>query len=272
MAFLLDWIIGGAKALCLSRNNNEKMLVVKSLKKSFGGLLAIDDLSFQVETGKIHAVIGPNGAGKTTLISQLSGEIKPDSGTVLFDGIEISGMPVHLRSALGLARSFQITNIFLDLKTLDNVALAVQAHAGHSFHFWQDAGKDQKLRLPALEFLQQVGLGKRAETVAGQLSHGEHRQLEIAMALATRPKLLLLDEPMAGMGPKESSAMVEILQGLKGKLTILLIEHDMDVVFTLADSITVLVNGRLIATDTPAAIRQHPEVKAAYLGEEDFDT
>ena len=247
------------------------MLIVDSLVKSFGGLLAIDDLSFQVKKGEIHAVIGPNGAGKTTLISQLSGEIKPDSGTVLFDGINISRMNVHLRSALGLARSFQITNIFLDLTAQDNVALSIQAHAGHSFKFWKDAKKDLELRRPALEFLEQVGLENRSGIIAGQLSHGEHRQLEIAMALATRPKLLLLDEPMAGMGPKESSAMVEILQELKGKLTILLIEHDMDVVFTLADKITVLVNGRDIATDSPEAIRSNPEVKRAYLGEEDAD-
>ena len=247
------------------------MLIVDSLVKSFGGLLAIDDLSFQVKEGEIHAVIGPNGAGKTTLISQLSGEIKSDSGTVLFDGINISGMDVHLRSSLGLARSFQITNIFLDLTAHDNVSLAVQAHAGHSFKFWKDARKDQELRQPALEFLKQVGLEKRAEVVAGQLSHGEHRQLEIAMALATRPKLLLLDEPMAGMGQKESLAMVGIIRELKGKLTILLIEHDMDVVFTLADKITVLLNGRCIATDSPESIRKNPEVKKAYLGEDNID-
>ena len=247
------------------------MLIVDSLVKSFGGLLAIDDLSFQVKEGEIHAVIGPNGAGKTTLISQLSGEIKPDSGTVLFDGINISGMDIHLRSSLGLARSFQITNIFLDLTTHDNVSLAVQAHAGHSFKFWKDARKDHELRQPALEFLKQVGLEKRAEVLAGQLSHGEHRQLEIAMGLATRPKLLLLDEPMAGMGQKESLAMVEIIRELKGKLTILLIEHDMDVVFTLADKITVLLNGRCIATDSPESIRKNPEVKKAYLGEGNID-
>ena len=247
------------------------MLIVDSLVKSFGGLLAIDDLSFQVKEGEIHAVIGPNGAGKTTLISQLSGEIKPDSGTVLFDGINITGMDLHLRSSLGLARSFQITNIFLDLTAHDNVSLAVQAHAGHSFKFWKDARKDHKLRKPALEFLKQVGLENRAEVVAGQLSHGEHRQLEIAMALATCPKLLLLDEPMAGMGQKESLAMVEIIRELKGKLTILLIEHDMDVVFTLADKITVLLNGRCIATDSPEIIRKNPEVKKAYLGEDNID-
>ncbi|MDP6655848.1 MAG: ABC transporter ATP-binding protein [SAR324 cluster bacterium] len=245
------------------------MLKVNSLVKSFGGLLATDNLSFEVEAGKLHAVIGPNGAGKTTLISQITGETKPDSGTVIFDGDDISDVPVHLRSARGLARSFQITNIFPDMTTWDNVALAVQAQAGHSFHFWKDARKDPLLREPALVFLEQVGLAKRAGIVAGQLSHGEHRQLEIAMALATRPKMLLLDEPMAGMGPEESKAMVDILQGLKRKLTILLIEHDMDVVFTLADQITVLVYGRGIATDSPEAIRNHPEVQAAYLGEEE---
>ena len=245
------------------------MLKVNSLVKSFGGLLATDNLSFEVEVGTIHAVIGPNGAGKTTLIRQITGETKPDSGTIIFDGKDISDIPVHLRSALGLARSFQITNIFPDMSTWDNVALAVQAHAGHSFHFWKDARKDPVLREPAFFFLKQVGLEERADIVAGQLSHGEHRQLEIAMALATRPKMLLLDEPMAGMGPEESKAMVKILQGLKRKLTILLIEHDMDVVFTLADQITVMVYGRGIATDVPQAIRIHPEVQAAYLGEEE---
>jgi branched-chain amino acid transport system ATP-binding protein len=245
------------------------MLKINSLVKSFGGLLATDNLSFEVETGNLHAVIGPNGAGKTTLIRQITGETKPDSGTIIFDGKDLSDIPVHLRSALGLARSFQITNIFLDMSTWDNVALAVQAHAGHSFHFWKDARKDPVLREPALVFLQLVGLEERSDIVAGQLSHGEHRQLEIAMALATRPKMLLLDEPMAGMGPEESKAMVKILQGLKRKLTILLIEHDMDVVFTLADQITVMVYGRGIATDSPEAIRKHPEVQAAYLGEEE---
>ncbi|RTZ88030.1 MAG: ABC transporter ATP-binding protein, partial [SAR324 cluster bacterium] len=198
------------------------------------------------------------------------GEIESDSGSILFDGKNISGVPVHLRSAHGLARSFQITNIFHDLTTWDNVALAVQAHAGHSFHFWKNASKERELRQPALEFLGIVGLEKRAGFIAGLLSHGEHRQLEIAMALATNPKMLLLDEPMAGMGPKESLAMVDILIKLKHKLTILLIEHDMDVVFTLADRITVLVNGRGIATDTPDAIRKNPEVIAAYLGEESY--
>ena len=247
------------------------MLRINKLVKSFGGILATDNLTFKVEPGELHAVIGPNGAGKTTLIEQITGEIEPDSGSIIFDGNDISEVPVHLRSAYGLARSFQITNIFMDMTVWDNVALAVQAHAGHSFHFWKNASKEQILREPAFEYLQQVGLEKRADDVAGNLSHGEHRQLEIAMALATRPKMLLLDEPMAGMGPEESKAMVEILQGLKRKLTILLVEHDMDVVFSLADKITVLVYGQGIATDTPEAIRQNPEVRTAYLGEEDTD-
>ena len=246
------------------------MLRINKLVKSFGGILATDNLTFKVEPGELHAVIGPNGAGKTTLIEQITGEIEPDSGSIIFDGNDISEVPVHLRSAYGLARSFQITNIFMDMTVWDNVALAVQAHAGHSFHFWKNASKEQILREPAFEYLQQVGLEKRADDVAGNLSHGEHRQLEIAMALATGPKMLLLDEPMAGMGPEESKAMVEILQGLKRKLTILLVEHDMDVVFSLADKITVLVYGQSIATDTPEAIRQNPEVRTAYLGEEEI--
>jgi len=245
------------------------MLRINKLVKSFGGILATDNLTFKVETGELHAVIGPNGAGKTTLIEQITGEIEPDSGSVMFDGNDISDVPVYLRSAYGLARSFQITNIFMDMTVWDNVALAVQAHAGHSFHFWKNASKEQILREPAFEYLQQVGLEKRSDDVAGNLSHGEHRQLEIAMALATRPKMLLLDEPMAGMGPEESKSMVEILQGLKRKLTILLVEHDMDVVFSLADKITVLVYGQVIATDTPEAIRQNQEVRMAYLGEEE---
>jgi|TARA_B110000881_G_scaffold99806_1_gene87782 branched-chain amino acid transport system ATP-binding protein len=245
------------------------MLEINSLVKSYGGILATDSLSFQVETGNLHAVIGPNGAGKTTLIQQISGETKPDSGTIIFDGKDITQIPIHLRSALGLARSFQITNIFSDMTTWDNVSLAVQAKTGHSFHFWKDARRDAELRDPALVVLEQVGLSSRANIIAGQLSHGEHRQLEIAMALATQPKMLLLDEPMAGMGQEESTAMVEILQGLKGKLTILLIEHDMDVVFTLADQITVLVYGRKIATGFPEDIRKNPEVQAAYLGDGD---
>ena len=244
------------------------MLKINSLIKSFGGLRATDNLSFEVGKGQLHAVIGPNGAGKTTLIGQITGEIKPDSGNIIFDGKDLSGIPTHLRSTYGLARSFQITNVFLDMSTLDNVALAVQAHAGHSFQFWKNAKEDPILRSPALFFLEQVGLDKRADILAGYLSHGEQRQLEIAMALATRPKMLVLDEPMAGMGSEESKSMVKILFDLKKKMTILLVEHDMDAVFALADKITVLVYGKKIATNTPENIRNNLEVQAAYLGEE----
>jgi len=244
------------------------MLKINNLVKSFGGILATDNLTFEVEPGELHALIGPNGAGKTTLIGQITGEIKHDSGSIFFDGKDISNSPIHIRSALGLARSFQITNIFKDMTTLENVSLAVQSRLGHSFHFWDNARKDPNLKESALIFLKKVRLEKRAEIIAGKLSHGEHRQLEIAMALATTPKMLLLDEPMAGMGLEESKAMVDILHSLKRELTILLIEHDMDVVFALADKITVLVYGKGIATDYPEVIRRIPEVQAAYLGEE----
>ncbi|MBT6426292.1 MAG: ATP-binding cassette domain-containing protein, partial [Rhodospirillaceae bacterium] len=196
------------------------------------------------------------------------GELRPDQGRIQFAGRDITGLSMPARSALGLARSFQITSIFPDFSTLDNVALAVQAHAGHSFRFWQPAGKDQSLRRPALDILENIGLAARAAEPAANLSHGEQRQLEIAMALATEPSVLLLDEPMAGMGRDESGRMVELLRGLKGGHTIVLIEHDMDAVFALADRITVLVYGRAIATGTPEDIRANDEVRAAYLGTE----
>ncbi|MEC9345724.1 MAG: ABC transporter ATP-binding protein [Pseudomonadota bacterium] len=246
-------------------------LRIENLVKRFGGLVATDHLSLEVRTGEVHALIGPNGAGKTTLIGQITGEIAPDSGSVVFDGRDITALPVHRRSALGLARSFQITNLLADFTALQNVALAVQAHDGHSFRFWKPAAKDIRLTGPARECLARVGLGDRADTPAASLSHGEQRQLELAIALATKPSMLLLDEPMAGMGPEDSRRMVEILLGLKGSVTILLVEHDMDVVFALADRITVLVYGRAIATGAPDAIRADPAVRAAYLGEEAVD-
>ncbi len=245
------------------------LLKVENLRKSFGGVSATDNLNLDVEPLGIHAVIGPNGAGKTTLISQLSGALKPDSGRILFDGRDITTLPAPARSALGLARTFQITSIFHEFTALDNVALAVQAHDGHSFRFWRAARGEARLREPAREALDLVGLGARADVTARDMSHGEHRQLEIAMALAGKPTMLLLDEPMAGMGPEESRLMVDILKGLKGKLTILLIEHDMDAVFALADRITVLVYGRAIASGTVDEIRANPEVRTAYLGEEE---
>ena len=247
----------------------EAALRIDGLVKRFGGLTATDHVSLDIAAGEVHAVIGPNGAGKTTLIGQLTGEIQPNDGRVIFGGRDITGLPVHRRSAIGLARSFQITNILADFTALQNVALAVQAHAGHSFRFWKPAARDTRLTGPAQEVLAKVGLAERAEVPAASLSHGEQRQLEIAMALATGPKVLLLDEPMAGMGPEDSQRMVEILRGLKGGLTILLIEHDMDAVFALADRITVLVYGRAIATGAPEEIRSNREVRAAYLGEDE---
>ena len=245
------------------------LLQVDRLSKRFGGIVASDDLSLGVTVGELHAVIGPNGAGKTTLIAQLTGQLTPDSGRIHFAGQDITALPMHRRSTLGLARSFQITSLFLDLSVLDNVALAVQAHAGHSFRFWRDARAEPELREPARAALKRVGLSARENRPASALSHGEHRQLELAMALAGKPSMLLLDEPMAGLGPEESARMVETLQALKKELTILLVEHDMEAVFALADRITVLVYGRVIASGDPAEIRANPEVRDAYLGEQE---
>jgi branched-chain amino acid transport system ATP-binding protein len=243
------------------------LLQVDNLAKRFGGIIASDDLALNVAAGELHAVIGPNGAGKTTLIAQLSGQLTPDAGHIRFAGNDITSLPMYARSALGLARSFQITSLFLDLSVLDNVALAVQAHAGHSFRFWRDARSEPQLRDPARAALARVGLSARADQPASALSHGEHRQLELAVALAGNPRMLLLDEPMAGLGPEESTRMVEMLRSLKRELTILLVEHDMEAVFALADRITVLVYGRVIATGVPADIRANADVRDAYLGE-----
>jgi len=247
----------------------EPLLETRGLRKTFGALRATDHVDFDVRAGETHAVIGPNGAGKTTFIKQLSGELRPDSGRVRFAGEDITTLSVPRRSHKGLARSFQITSIYRDFSALDNVALAVQAHAGHSFRFWRKAREDAALREPARAILDKVGLAARADVIAANLAHGEQRQLEIAMALATQPRLLLLDEPVAGMGTDESQRMIEFLAGLKGDKTIVLVEHDMDAVFTLADRISVLVYGRIIATGTPAEIRANPGVRAAYLGEDD---
>jgi branched-chain amino acid transport system ATP-binding protein len=247
----------------------EALLEIEGLSKRFGGVVASDEISLAVPAGELHAVIGPNGAGKTTLIGELAGEIAPDAGRIRFDGRDITALPVWRRSMLGLARSFQITSLFPDFTALDNVALAVQAHAGHSFKFWRDARTEEELRGPARAALARVGLSERADVLVANLSHGEHRVLEIAMALATRPRMLLLDEPMAGMGPEESARMVRTLRELKRELTILLIEHDMEAVFALADRITVLVYGHVIASDVPEAIRANAEVRQAYLGEQE---
>jgi len=243
------------------------LLQVEHLAKRFGGIVATDDVVLNVVEGELHAVIGPNGAGKTTLIAQLSGQLTSDFGRVRFAENDITTLPVYRRSALGLARSFQITSLFLDFSVLDNVALVVQAHAGHSFRFWRDARSEAELREPAQAALERVGLGARADVPASALSHGEHRQLELAMALVGRPRLLLLDEPMAGLGPEESARMVAMLRALKSEVTILLVEHDMEAVFALADRITVLDYGRVIASGAPADIRANVQVREAYLGE-----
>ena len=247
----------------------DALLEIEDLSKRFGGVVASDAIALAVPQGELHAIIGPNGAGKTTLISQLAGEIAPDAGRIRFAGRDITNLPIFRRSQLGLARSFQITSLFLDFNAIENAGLAVQAHAGHSFRFWRDARSQAELRTPARAALARVGLAGRADVIVSKLSHGEHRQLEIAMALATTPRMLLLDEPMAGMGPDESARMVKTLRELKRELTILLIEHDMEAVFALADRITVLVYGRIIASGTPEAIRANAEVRQAYLGEQE---
>jgi branched-chain amino acid transport system ATP-binding protein len=247
----------------------DPLLEVRGLTKRFGGLTAVDRVDLDVLPGEIHAVIGPNGAGKTTLVAQLAGDLAPDAGRVRFAGRDVTRAPAHARSHHGIARSFQITSVCREFTALDNVALAVQAHAGSSFRFWRPARRDPALREPARAVLAEVGLGERADVLAAELSHGEQRQLEVAMALATRPRLLLLDEPMAGMGPEESARMVALLGTLKGRPSILLVEHDMDAVFALADRITVLVYGRVIATGSPEAISASAEVREAYLGQDE---
>jgi branched-chain amino acid transport system ATP-binding protein len=246
----------------------EPLLRVEKLVRRFGGILATDNVSLDVTKGELHAIIGPNGAGKTTLISQLTGQLLPHAGTIQLAGADITHVPAYRRSALGLARSFQITSLLLDFTALDNVALAAQAHDGHSFRFWGNARNESNLRKTARAALGRVGLGARADTIVSELSHGEQRELELAVALATSPQVLLLDEPMAGLGITESARMVKLLQELRREVTIVLVEHDMDAVFALADRISVLVYGRIIASGRPSAIRNHEEVKRAYLGEQ----
>jgi branched-chain amino acid transport system ATP-binding protein len=246
----------------------EPLLQVDRLVRRFGGIIATDHVSLDVARGELHAIIGPNGAGKTTLISQLTGQLLPHAGTIRLAGRDITRVPAYRRSALGLARSFQITSLLPDFSAADNVALAAQAHDGHSFHFWRPARKVVHLRKAAQAALDRVGLGDRADVVVSQLSHGEQRELELAVALATRPQLLLLDEPMAGLGVTESARMVKLLQELRREVSIVLVEHDMDAVFALADRISVLVYGRVIASGEPWEIRQNEEVKRAYLGDQ----
>jgi branched-chain amino acid transport system ATP-binding protein len=244
------------------------LLAVRGLTKRFGGLVATDRLDLSVARDEAHAVIGPNGAGKTTLIGQLAGTLRPDAGSIVMDDVDITRRSAHARVAHGIARSYQVTNVFRRFTSLDNAVLAVQACAGSSFRFWRPARHERALVDEAHALLARVGLQDRAQVPAGALAHGEQRQLEVALALASRPRLLLLDEPMAGMGPDESERMVALIERLKGSVTIVLVEHDMDAVFRLADRISVLVYGRVLATGTPADIRANAEVRQAYLGTE----
>jgi branched-chain amino acid transport system ATP-binding protein len=244
----------------------DAILDVVALAKSFGGLRATNDLFLEVARGETHAIIGPNGAGKTTLIAQLQGSLRPDAGTIRFDGRDVTAEPAHRRAQLGMARSFQITSLVSDFSVLDHAALAVQARSGHSFRFWRAARRDATLLAPARDAIEAVGLGSRAKTLARDLSHGEARQLELAIAIAQAPRLLLLDEPMAGMGRKDGVVMTQLLARLKKDYSIILIEHDMQAVFSLADRISVLVAGRIIKTGRPEDIRNDPDVRAAYLG------
>jgi branched-chain amino acid transport system ATP-binding protein len=246
----------------------EAVLRLEKLRKSFGALVVTDDLTFDLMPGELHAVIGPNGAGKTTLINQMSGLTAPDAGVILFAGRDITALPVHARAALGLARSFQVSSILSGFSALENVALAVQSRAGSSFRFLGRAADEAALNGPALAALADVGLAERAHMPAGRLSHGEKRALELAIALAMEPKVLLLDEPMAGTGHEESARLVEVLRRLKGRFPVVLVEHDMTAVFALADRISVLIYGRILASGTPAQVRADPRVVAAYLGEE----
>jgi branched-chain amino acid transport system ATP-binding protein len=245
----------------------DPLLRVDNLVRRFGGIVATDHVCLDVGRGELHAIIGPNGAGKTTLISQLTGHLAPHGGSIHLAGRDISRLPAWRRSALGLARSFQITSLLPDFTAADNVALAAQAHDGHSFRFFANARKETRLREAAHAALQRVGLAGRADVPVAKLSHGEQRELELAVALATKPQLLLLDEPMAGLGVTESARMVKLLADLRREVSIVLVEHDMAAVFALADRISVLVYGRIIASGLPEAIRQNEEVKRAYLGE-----
>jgi len=242
------------------------LLVLERLQKAYGALKVTDGVDLAIMAGETHAIIGPNGAGKTTLINQISGASLPDAGRVVLDGRDITRLAMPARAGLGLARSFQITQVPPRFTALENVALAVQARSGSSFAFWRPAAAEVALNASAMEALDVVGLGQRAHVPAGALSHGEKRRLELAIALAQAPKLLLLDEPMAGVGAEETRGLIETLKGLKRRYTLVLVEHDMQAVFALADRISVLVEGRIVATGSPEAVRANPQVRAAYLG------
>ena len=246
----------------------EPVLRIENLAKNFGGLRVTDDVTLEVMPGELHAVIGPNGAGKTTLINQISGLLAPDAGRIVFAGEDVTGMAVDRRAQRGLARSFQITSVLPRFSVLENVALAVQARSGTSFRFFGRAADEEALNAPALAALAQVGLADRANALAGELSHGEKRALELAIALAMEPKLLLLDEPMAGTGHDEAQRLIAALRSMKGRFPMVLVEHDMTAVFALADRISVLIYGRILASGAPDEVRADPQVVKAYLGEE----
>ena len=243
-------------------------LCVRGLVKRFGGLLATDHADLTVLTGQCHALIGPNGAGKTTLIHQMSGSLASDAGSVHLNGQDVTSWPMNRRVRAGLVRSYQITSVFQRLSVQDNLALALQPKAEGLWRWWSPAREDRARFEQAAQWAERVGLSAVLDQAVGALSHGQQRQLEVAMALATEPSVVLLDEPMAGMGPDESQRMLAWLQSIKGQVTLLLVEHDMDAVFALADTVSVLVAGRVMATGSPQEVRQNPEVKAAYLGDE----
>ena len=244
------------------------MLELRSLSKHFGGVVATDNVSLEISAGEVHALIGPNGAGKTTLIAQICGSLACDAGQILFEKSDITQVPQHTRVKTGLARSYQITSIFRRFTVLDNLALAVQARTGSSFSFWRPVSAEKQLFDEARSIAEEVSLSAKLSSPASNLAHGEQKALEVGLALATRPRMVLLDEPMAGMGPEESQRMIALIARIRANLTILLVEHDMDAVFRLADRISVLVNGRVLATDRPERIKANPEVRRAYLGEE----
>jgi len=246
----------------------EPVLRLEGLRKNFGSLVVTDDVTLDVMPGEMHAIIGPNGAGKTTLINQISGLIAPDEGRILFVGADVTALPPEARALRGLSRSFQISSILPGFAVLENVALAVQARDGSSLRFFGRAADEAALNAPAMAALEQAGIADRAHVRAGELSHGEKRALELAIALAMKPTVLLLDEPMAGIGREETELQVELLLRLKGQLTMILVEHDMAAVFALADRISVLIRGRVLITGMPDKVRADPQVVAAYLGEQ----
>lgn len=248
---------------------SEVVLETQSLTRHFGGLAAVSNVSLQARHQQVHAVIGPNGAGKSTLINMLSGDLAPSAGKILFAGEDITGLPAHAISQRGIGRSYQKTNVFLAFSAFENCRLAAQSRLASSMRFFRSANTLTSVNEAASAALEAAGLATRADRLASHLSHGEQRQLEIAMTLATRPRVLLLDEPLAGMGADESQAMVALLQRLARTHAILLVEHDMDAVFSMADQLTVMVNGQVLASGTPADIRANRQVQIAYLGEEE---